>query len=152
VIDVTIPGVYTLKATLDVVAEDKDHKLTIHDLKTAKKKWPAGKEAEELQSIYYPYALSAATSKPVIGMSYLVAAANKITPSIEDRRVEIRPETQRKIPMITDAFVAGYEALHRAGGLGVPAWSKMVCSWCGFRKECRDAFGVEPPGGGGESE
>lgn len=142
-------GRTTVKAIIDVVEEDRAGKLHVWDFKTAQKKWYRGKERESLQGYYYPWALSTVTKRPVVGMGYLVAASNARTPTIEDRLLPnaTDPAVISRIPKITEVFARRYEDLLRSGGVGVPVWSGRVCSWCGYRDECRQTYGVEPPGG-----
>lgn len=146
VIDVTMPDGLVVKNILDVV-EDTGSSIRVFDFKTAQKKWAEGKEREELQPIYYTHAARIVSKKPVVGFGYLIAASNKVTPSIERREFTVPEEQLTRVPRLTIAFVKAYESLFAAGGLGVPNRSKFVCGWCGYRKLCEETYGGTPPGG-----
>lgn len=144
---VTLPSGLKILNVIDV-ADERDGNIQLCDLKTARKKWRRGKEKEGCQPQAYVYAASLVTQKPVLReFRYLVAATNEKVPTIEARSRVVPPSATKKWPDVAQSAADFLSWAHRTGDLGVPVHNSMICSWCGYREECKAAFGVEPPGG-----
>lgn len=131
----------SLIGTVDLVSQQNGKGYRIHDVKTAGRSWPRGKEDMGLQPLVYWTGLSAVRGAEPECFDYRVLAFNKVTPKVECRVTNMTKARLKSLPMIVEQTAREIGGLKK-GELPAPSGylsQSGACAYCGHAPLCRES-------------